>query len=43
MPPTGSDSGWGNRSPRTADISSLFQQTWTESKFGEDGGNVRGF
>ena len=34
---------WGSRSPRTADrVERYVQQTWTESKFGEDGGNVDG-
>ena len=39
----GSSSGRGSNSPRTADRVEIYgQQTWTESMFGEDGGNVDG-
>ena len=39
----GSSSGRGSNSPRTADrVERYVQQTWTESMFGEDGGNVGG-
>ena len=35
--------GWGSKSPRTTDtVEAYFQQRWTESTFGEDGGNVGG-
>ena len=39
----GSSSGRESKSPRTADrVERYVQQTWTESMFGEDGGNVGG-
>ena len=39
----GSSSGRGSNSPITADIMEKYvQQTWTESMFGEDGGNMGG-
>ena len=39
----GSSSGRVIKSPRTADrVERYVQQTWTESKFGEDGGTVGG-
>ena len=39
----GSSSDRGSKSPRTADrVERYVQQTWTESMFGEDGGNVGG-
>ena len=37
----GSSSARESKSPRTADrVERYVQQTWTESMFGEDGGNV---
>ena len=39
----GSSSGRGSRSPRTADRLEIYvQRALTESKFGEDGGNMDG-
>ena len=39
----GSSSERGSKSPRTADrVERYVQQTWTESMFGEYGGNVGG-
>ena len=39
----GSNSGRGSNFPRTADrVERYVQQTWTESMFGEEGGNVGG-
>ena len=43
MQMTGNSSGWGSRSPRTADrMERYFQQSWTESRIGEDRDNVGG-
>ena len=39
----GSSSGWGSRCPRSADKMKIYvQQTCTESKIGEDRGNLDG-
>ena len=39
----GRSSGRGSKSPRTANrVEGYVQQTWTESMFGEDGGNMGG-
>ena len=39
----GSGRGWGSKSPRTVDrVERYYQQTWSEGRLGEDGGNVSG-